>query len=237
MRKVLAFVGAILLIAGISGYVTGSQGQATWVLRGSDAIIIGGYGDNFDYGGVNTRDIAGDAKVQVNAYGDVGSVIAKVQGTINPESGVTLDGEIKIVMNHFSGMMPFQEGGIADDVTIHGDTGRGPPVMPKIQTFLGGWGTADVYLDDVLIYDDLDAHFMYTDGARQDDYHVHSADQVGIYSPMNPADGYVDPDDRELHIVAHSTVPDPNNFPPHTIWIHLNFESVEVKLAPEGAPI
>ena len=35
------------------------------------------------------------------------------------------------------------------------------------------------------------------------------------------------PDEWELHFVAHSEVEDADNFPPHTVWIHLNFGTVE----------
>lgn len=245
MKKSVILVYAtimVLSVAALSAYAVAGA-RATWVLRGSEGIIIGGYSDNFDYGGGNTRAIEGDIKLQVNAENDVGSVVTKViappSDPINPEAGVYLTGEVKIVMNHFSGPMPFMEGGIADDIFVHGATGQGPPVMPKVKTFLGGWGTADVYVSDLLTYTGLDAHFMYSDGARDSDLKVWlDAAKTTLWSPMHGmmgSDGYTDPNDRELHIVAHSTTPDPGNFPPHTVWFHLNFEEVEVKVSPPEA--
>jgi hypothetical protein len=45
---------------------------------------------------------------------------------------------------------------------------------------------------------------------------------------MEPSKGYiVAPDEWELHFTAHSDVEDLDNFPSHTVWIHLNFATVE----------
>ncbi|MFQ6115932.1 MAG: hypothetical protein ACE5NG_17870 [bacterium] len=238
----ISIITATLLIATLPALATAHKEEhkkAKWHLRGTNAIIVGGYGDNFDYGGGNTRAIKGHAKVKVNADQDAGKVVAEIKGSINPADGLWLDGKIKIVMKYFDGPAPWMQGGIAEDLFLHGATGRGPPVMPKVRTFLGGWGTADVYLNGKLVCEDLDAHFMYTDGARDEDYKVW-LNATHLWNPMYgmppmSLNGTVDPNDRELHIVVHSTVPDSNNFPPHDFWIHLNFEEVKVKKAPSGA--
>lgn len=240
-KKYMAFVSVViaaLLVTTLTAYAAAGKKDGKWNLRGTKGIIVGGYGDNFDYGGADTRDIKGHAKIRVNADQDVGTVTAKVRGMINPD-GTERYGEWKIVMKHFAGPMSWMQGGIAEDLTLHGATGRGPPVMPKVQTFLGGWGTADVYLDGELVRESLDAHFMYTDGARDEDYKVWcDEEKTTLWSPMCGMmghDGYADPDDREFHIVVHSEVTDTNNFPQWDFFIHLNFEEVDVKRVPPEA--
>ncbi len=49
--------------------------------------------------------------------------------------------------------------------------------------------------------------------------------------------GFTDPSGIEFHVVAHTTRPDKNNFPPHSAWIHLNFKDVRIIQAPEGEKI
>lgn len=213
-----------------------------WQLKGTSALLIGGYGDNFVYGGGNVTPVNGEMFIDVNADADTGSVTVTFQGLINPESGVVHQGEIRFVVEGFDSVYmawaPWQEGGVADDIVMHGSTGKGPPVMPEVRGFLAAWSQlTKVYVDNALVYDSLDTHFMYTDGARDDVTHiVYKSDRVTPYSPMAPDDSYVDPDDRELHIVVHSRFDDPSNFPPYTIWIHLNFETVDIIKAPAQAP-
>jgi hypothetical protein len=132
-------------------------------------------------------------------------------------------------------MNAWEQGGVAEDVTIHGDTGAGPAVMPTVHAFLAGWGPARVYVDDTLEYE-VHGHFMVTDGARQPDGVIYRSDRMTPYDPEMPGDSWVDPEDRELHVVAHSSDPDRFNYPMHTIWFHLNFEEPILERVPPGAP-
>jgi hypothetical protein len=50
-------------------------------------------------------------------------------------------------MQHAQGIKPFMQGGIAELLYLHGDTGQGPPVMPKVWTYLAGWGNLDIFVD------------------------------------------------------------------------------------------
>jgi len=215
------------------------QHDPVWSLKASDGLLIGGYGDNFSYDGSRVVAIGGEAEVLVDVDLDTGTASATFTGTINPEKDKTYSGEIKLVYNQFMGMMPFQEGGVADFVYVHGDTGQGPPVMPKLRTFLGSWGLVDVYVNGELVYQGLDGHVMLTARSRDlTTYAIYAnADRTAFYSPMDPSKGYiVAPDEWELHFTAHSDVEDANNFPPHTVWIHLNFGTVE-ELPPATLPV
>ena len=87
-------------------------------------------------------------------------------GTIKPEAGKSYTGDIRMEYSQFDEGSDFWEGGIADFVWLHGNTGQEAPVMPKVRTMLGSWGPADVYVNDELIYEGLVGHMMYTEGSR-----------------------------------------------------------------------
>lgn len=227
----LLLVGIPLVAAAQEAYLTfEGQHDPVWSLKASNGRLIGGYGDNFSYDGSKVVAVEGEAEVLADIGQDTGTMSATFTGTINPEKDKTYTGEIKLVYSQFMGMMPFQEGGVADFVYVHGDTGQGPPVMPKVRTFLGSWGPADVYVNGDLVYSGLGGHMMLTERSRDLTTNAiyADADRTAFYSPMDPSKGYIAaPDEWEVHFVAHSTVEDPDNFPPHTVWIYLNFGTVE----------
>ncbi len=210
--------------------VVGFEGShaPVWRLKAGNPLLIGGYGDNFNYNGSQVLPMLGKAKVIVDTERDGGAMVVKVKGTINPESGKTYTGDITIHYSIAKGGPAFREGGVADFIYLHGDTKQGPPVMPKVRSFLAAWGTADVYINGDLVYKGLDGHMMYTERSRDPDTKaIYNRDRSGFYSHKDPANGsIVDPNGRELHFVAHSMEKDKENFPPHTVWIHLNFEDV-----------
>jgi hypothetical protein len=203
-----------------------------WKLEASNPLLIGGYGDNFDWSGSKTAPLMGNAVVNINARRDIGEMVVTLKGTINPEKGKTFSGDIKIIYRAFSEGPAFWEGGIADFVWLHGDTKQGPPVMPKVRTYLASWGPADVWVNDELVYEGLDGHMMYTERSRdKETFAIYNRDKSGFYSPKDPANfSIADPDEREIHFVAHTNDEDSGNFPPNKVWIHLNFVDVaEVK--------
>ncbi len=244
-KTILIVIGVILMGSGISlagemGHsggagkeVKGFSGthDAVWQLTGNQPYLIGGYGDNFSYSGEKVKKVTGEAKILLDAEQDIGIMVATFNGTINPEQAKTYTGEIKLVYTVLPRKgPPFFEGGVADFIYLHGDTGQGPPVMPKVRTFLGAWSPVDICVNGKLVYKDLDGHMMYTERSRDPKTQAIYADasKKTYYNPKRRDRSYiVDPDGKELHFVAHSKVKDPNNFPPHTVWIHLNFEKVK----------
>ena len=200
-----------------------------WKLSATDGLLIGGYGDNFAYDGTRVVPIGGKAVVDINAETDQGYMEVVFNGTISPERDKSYSGEIKIVYESFDEGSDFWEGGIADFVYLHGDTGQEAPVMPQVKSDLASWGPADIYVDGELIYDDLVGHMMYTERSRSlSNYAITNSDGSGYYSPKDPGNASLaDPDAREIHFVAHTTEQDKGNFPPHTVWVHLNFTTVK----------
>lgn len=200
-----------------------------WHLKATNAHLIGGYGDNFSYDGSRVSPIVGDAEVALDAEKDTGNVVIKLYGTITPEKGKTYTGKIIIYFHPEKGGPAFKEGGVADFIYMHGDTKQGPPVMPKARTYLASWGTADVYVNGKLVYKGLDGHIMYTERIRDTfTQAIYNHDRTGYYSPKHPADSSIAAaDETELHFVAHSHDKDPGNFPPNSVFIHLNFEQAQ----------
>ena len=98
--------------------------------------------------------------------------------------------------------------------------------MPRSRAFLASWGKADIFVNGSIVYKDIMAHVMYTERTRDTKTQaIYNSDRSGFFSPGSPADGSVaDSKGRELHFVAHGTKEDMGNFPPHNVWIHLNFE-------------
>ncbi len=227
------FAGAAVFAQGTKenqDYMSFSGRHApNWKLRANKPLIIGGYGDNFAYSGKNVRLIEGSAVVDVNTKKNTGSMEVTFNGTITPEKGKTYTGEIKIVYNMFMEGPPYWEGGVADFVYLHGDTKQEAPVMPKVKTYLASWGPADIYVNGELVYKGLAGHMMYTERSRDvNTYAIYNRDKSGFYSPKDPSNfSIANPDKRELHFVAHTTEGDKGNFPPHTVWIHLNFTDVQ----------
>lgn len=239
MRKYLLVIVSLIVFSAGFLFAEGQQEAdyetiagkhaANWTLKASEGLLIGGYGDNFVYNGEAVVPVGGEATVDVNAEKNTGTMEVVFNGTISPEKGKTYTGEIKLLYTEFSEGSDFWEGGIADYVYLHGDTGQEAPVMPKVETYLASWGPVDVFVDNEQIYDDLVGHMMLTEGSRdRETYAIYNGDKSGFYSPKNPGDSSIaHPEQRELHFVAHTTEPDDGNFPPHTVWLHLNFLNVK----------
>ena len=59
---------------------------------------------------------------------------------------------------------------------------------------VAGWGETDVYLNDELVFEDLDAHFMVTEGLRDSiTRYIYNMDRTGFYDPANPTDAITFP--------------------------------------------
>ena len=204
-------------------------------LEAQDTLIIGEYGHNFAYDGKKVRPVEGKAIVDVNSETNTGSVVIELKNVKHQLSAdEVIEGDVRIVMEYFEGEQPFKQGSIAENLYLHGDSGNGPPVMPKLFTFLAGWGLVDIYVDGEIKYEGLDAHIMYTEGARINNKIM--KDDGTVYNPkLKSESGFTDSSKREFHIVAHSTDEDKDNFPPNSRWIHLNFQEVALKKAPEDA--
>jgi len=238
-------IGVIATIALISVLGAHNSSPSDWSMKAQNALIIGGYSDNFDYSGESVRPLVGTAAVDVDSAANWGTVIANVRttsesGPIRFSKDESIAGDITIVMSDFSEEAPYMEGGIAEYLWLHGDTGQGTPVMPRQFTFLAGWGRVDMYVNGELLYPGLEGHFMYTEQARrgaEEGYRVMRSDGT-LYTPsLVDKTRFTNPSGGELHIVVHSPLPDEGNFPQQSQWMHLNFADVFIKHAPANLSI
>jgi hypothetical protein len=240
LSKIVSASAVLLILSSWAALAEGSQEQSdymtfegrhrdVWKLEASSGLLIGGYGDNFNYDGSKVVPIEGTAAVELNARKNTGLMEVNFAGTITPEKGKTYTGDIRILYEEFDEGSEFWEGGVADFVWLHGDTGQEAPVMPRVRAYLSTWGPADIYVNGELIYEDLVGHMMYTEGSRdKESFAIYNADRSGFYSPKDSANGSIaHPDETEIHFVAHTVEPDDGNFPPHTVWLHLNFRDVK----------
>lgn len=129
---------------------------------------------------------------------------------------------------------------VTTNVYLHGDMTAGGAVLPTVFNLLATWGPAEVTLNGKPFANPFDgpapkwaAHTMTTVGVRGDDGTVRTVDG-GIFNPqLTPANGAVDNDDLEFHLVFHDA-PGPTltgNFPPpFSFFYHLGFEEVKVDI-------
>ena len=129
---------------------------------------------------------------------------------------------------------------VTTNVYLHGDTTAGGPVLPTVFNHLATWGPAEVTLNGKPFENPFDgptplwlAHTMTTVGVRGDDGTVRTVDG-DVFNPMvTPANGAVDNDRLEFHLVFHDA-PGPGmtgNFPPPlAFFYHLTFTDVEMEI-------
>jgi hypothetical protein len=242
MKRFAGFVGTLALVLTVAVGFTGDPGDAqptdgadaahgVWRMRATGARIIGGYGQNFAYNGENVRALDGQAEVTLNTADGTGMVEITVRttresGPIRFSADQSFEGEIRLVQQLNTAQSDMAR--IEQEVWLHGDTGNEAPVMPTIFNYFATWGPSKIFVNGEEVVPMIGGHSMLSERARNAAGQIVSASGQ-MYSPMAPTKtGFTDRSENEFHFVAHTTQPDANNFPPHTAWIHLQFEDVEV---------
>lgn len=129
---------------------------------------------------------------------------------------------------------------VTTNVYLHGNTTAGGPVLPTDFNLLATWGPAEVTLNGQPFNNPFDgpaplwvAHTMTTVGVRNSADGTVRTTNGDIFNPMAAANGAVDNDDLEFHLVFHEA-PGPavdGNFPPpHAFFYHLTFEDVKIDI-------
>lgn len=175
-----------------------------WEVTATEPFISGNHEDRFMFDGTGVQAADGTLTMMLDADNETGSLTAVFNGTIEPNPDQALSGEFRIEQHTFSAgptSPAFQEGGIGDFVRMHGQSGMELSQYPEMVAYIGTWGSADVFLDDELLYDDVGIHVMYSDGVRDDEAHfVFNSDGRCCFDPANPTDARLDADDREISI-------------------------------------
>jgi len=233
MRKLIVFTSTVLLLLASAATMAGGRYQLT----ADKGYLVGGdgtTGNSFRYDGSEIWAGPGQAVINVDDKKNTDLVMGSV---------MTHGHTYTIVLNHFDGHgKAFMDGGIAHDLYIHGTTGHGPPVLPKVYTYLAGWGHANVYKDGVLLYKDYHAHFMLTQGTRDKTTHkvafagpkkLMMAKKSGNKKAMMAAkreiiaaEKHINYRTMQLHVVAHSAKKNKRHFPPFEEFIHFMWDEI-----------
>ncbi|MCB8943501.1 MAG: SUMF1/EgtB/PvdO family nonheme iron enzyme [Ardenticatenaceae bacterium] len=213
-----------------------------WQVTASEPYIVGGFADQFDFEGDMIEPSSGTLSMTVDADNDTGLITATFEGVIRPSATITevYTGTFRIVQDVFSpgtSRPAFKEGGLADFVDMHGNSGNEFALYPELVAYIGTWGTADLYLDDELLFENLGIHIMYSDGVRHEEHYVRRADGSCCFSQSAPGDSFIDPDEQEISIwlfprdSVYETLDD--------FWINIYYNEVTVIEAPafSGPPI
>ncbi len=215
-----------------------------WHIQGTTPYALGDPENRFDYGGVSVQPGTGTLSMTLDADNDTGLLVATFTGTIiaggEEESGGGLAGEIpsfsgdfRIVQSSFSGdNAPFKEGGIADFVLMHGNSGNETPRYPEMTAYVATWGTATVFLNDELLFDNLGIHVMFNDGVRDHSEHfLPRIDGSCCFTPANPDDKMVNPAAPEVSVWLFGSAG--GDYTQGSIWLNLYYTELEIVEAPE----
>ncbi|MBI5746276.1 MAG: hypothetical protein HZA13_04670 [Nitrospirae bacterium] len=186
-------------------------------LKGEKATLVGSMQDHspwdhLDYAGKHLILVKGIIDINVNEQSNTGLVTAEFTEGAD---------RYRIVFDRFIGASPYQDGGIATRVYEHGDSGNGDPLYPKTWLYLAGWGKADVFKNDEILYKDYSAHFMVMERSRNQ-----KTQEVRYPEKRTLPGGETDPAGMEIDLWVRSKEANNKNFPPFETFLHLYWEEV-----------
>lgn len=186
-------------------------------LTGGRATLVGSMQDSspwdhLDYAGKHLTPVNGTIEIDVYELTNTGRVVGEFAEGVD---------RYRIVFDRFAAKQPFQDGGIATRIYEHGDSGNGDPLYPKTWLYLAGWGTANLYKNGVLLYNDYDAHFMVMERSRDSKTHE-------VHYPLKRSlpGGETDPAGMEIDLWVRSKEQNTKNFPPYETFVHLYWDEV-----------
>ena len=227
-RHVALATGAFVLIMGL---VAAGQSLGSGSYDAHGPLIIGDVYDPFRYDGVGVRPLSGSATLLVDASVEAGILTAELEtteasGPLLIGEGIELEGGIRLVMERFFGPEEYMQGGIAESLLIHGDTGLMSATMPEMLAELAGWGYVDIYVDGELRYESLLGHFMITERVRRDasyGYQIFRESDGMVYSTeLKDKAGFVYSEEKELHLWVANSLPGFPSASSEELFLHLD---------------
>lgn len=159
----------------------------------------------------NLRSVEGSIFLDVNETNNTGVFRAELE---LPE------GTYIVELDRFFEFSPCQNGGIAAYLFEHGNSGCGDSNWPKSLLFVAGWGYGKATLNDELLYEDYQLHFMVTQGMRdRDTLEV-------LLEPRSGEAGAINPAAQQLDFYIRSPEPNEQNHPGREVFDH--FFAMEV---------
>lgn len=195
--------------------------------------------DSFSYDGTGHMALkSGILNADVNPENNTGIISANwtdfnddnwtfVQTEFEPGRQLYFEG----ILSNGTADLKYGNDSIAVNHWLHGNTKAGPPVLPTEFSYVSSWGIGELWKNGESL-GTFSGHLMLTEGVRDPTTgKVFNANQTGLYSPMNPADGYSDPHTAQVHyIIQSSPGAMTNNFPPQfDFTYHLMFYDIQVE--------
>ena len=165
--------------------------------------------DRFQYDGESINPIRGGIVASLNPSTNSGSIVASF----------FYEGDSYL-------MIQDRFDRIVTNVELHGQTGMGPEVLPRVFTQIATWGPASVWKNGELLYEDIPAHLMLTESVRDEVTH-----KVDFRGPRNVASypgSVANPYDDQVHFVVHTDDSAPGHFPPNSWFTHFMADVVTV---------
>jgi hypothetical protein len=162
--------------------------------------------------GTNVRPAAGGVRVDVDERSNTGTFRAELD---LPE------GRYVVEMERFEAFSPCHDGGIAAWLFEHGDSGCGDSNWPKSILYVAGWGWGQATLNDEVLYQDYQIHFMVTQGMRDRETLAVHAERTG-----STGAGAVNPAAIQLDFYIRSPEANELNYPSREVFDH--FFAMEV---------
>lgn len=193
MPKVRSFLVGLLLVATAFAGCLGDDGPATqYDVQASSGHVANGWA----YDGAELE-----------------SSVASLEGSLDAETNtgslnITYDAwgsTWEIRHSQFQGSQDFHDGGIALDVTEHGDSGVGHTEIPRIDGLVLTWGTAEVLRDgepyEITQTGTWSAHMMFNENTiRGPGGQILQEDQSAPFDPSNPGNAYIEEDNPQALI-------------------------------------
>lgn len=210
-----------------------------WIVEARGVQHVGDYGDNMAYDGKALHPMLGRAELRLDP--DAGRGKLRIEVVTTSESGPVrfskdsvLSGRIRI--DQTLDVSADSADRIVTGSYLHGDTGRGGPILPRVYAYLATWGPADIYVNGELAIRHVTLHTMLTDALRGAGHRI--ARDSTVYSPdLADKTGFDDPSRVELHVMAFTSDPDSANFPPQSGWLNLHFSSLVLKKKPADVKV
>ena len=187
-----------------------------FIITGQEIYQVGTLNDEspWDHMGddaTNLRSVEGSIFLNVNETNNTGVFRAELE---LPE------GTYIVELDRFFEFSPCQNGGIAAYLFEHGNSGCGDSNWPKSLLFVAGWGYGKATLNDELLYEDYQLHFMVTQGMRdRDTLEV-------LLEPRSGEAGAINPAAQQLDFYIRSPEPNEQIHPGREVFDH--FFAMEV---------